>query len=809
MIKTHEAMDAYILATDIAVRFGAGYVGTEHLVYALMTGDCMTARVFTEEEVASYETLLQEMSEDANSDTLAADRTPAFSPRLAIAEDNAEAFAKMLGDDRIGTGHLLLGILRESESVGCRLLRSVRQDPSLFALAVLHDMGLSTDQAKEYLRFLRDGGRDPETGTSFLESYCRCLSDDVEDGLTEPVIGRREETDSLIRIMSRRTKNNPCLVGEPGVGKTAVVEAFAKRILDGDVPSAIAGLRIYTLDVASLVAGTRYRGDFEERMKKLLQELEQSDTAVLFIDELHTVIGAGGAEGTLDAANILKTSLSGNRLRVIGATTADEYRKYISKDPALERRFQPLTIEEPTPQQAYEILRGIVGRYEEFHGVHFTDDALHACVDLSVRYLGDRRLPDKAIDVLDETGSAAKLSSDSGESEEIARILADKEQAIIKGDFSLAASLGGTYRNMVRSRSEARIRPARNGEPVEVTENAVREVVARMTGIPVARLSQSEGERLLGLEEELHRMVIGQDEAVTALARAVRRGRVGLKNPKRPVGSFLFLGPTGVGKTELCRALAQALFGDPEAMIRIDMSEYMESHSVSKLIGSPPGYVGFEDGGQLCERVRRKPYSVLLFDEIEKAHPDVFNLLLQVLDDGRITDSQGRPVNMKNTVIVMTSNAGAERIMNPKTLGFASENDAAADYRRMKEGVMEEVKRVFRPEFLNRIDDILVFHSLTKEEIRGIADLLLGRFVKSCEETLRLTVTCTDALADMVAQKGYNPMYGARPVRRVIAETIEDAVTESFLKGTIKEGDTVRIDYVGDRVVVDAADAAQ
>jgi len=802
MIKTREAIDAFILATDIAVRFGAGYVGTEHLVYALMTGDFMTARAFSEEDVATYGELLDAMSSDANSDTLATDRTPALSPRLTIVENNAELFAKMLGDDRIGTGHLLLGVLREPESVACRLLRSLKQDTSLYALCILHDMGLSTDQARDYVRFLREGVRDSETGVSFLESYCRCLSDDIEDGLTEPVIGRREETDSVIRIMSRRTKNNPCLIGEPGVGKTAVVEAFAKRILDGDVPEALTGMRLYSLDIASLVAGTRYRGDFEERIKKLLMELEQNDKAILFIDELHSVIGAGGAEGTLDAANILKTSLSTNRLRVIGATTADEYRRYISKDPALERRFQPLTIEEPTPAQAYDILRGIVSRYEDYHGVRYTDEALHACVDLSVRYLGDRRLPDKAIDVLDETGSAAKLKLSNGENEEISRVLAEKEKAIIDGDFALAASLGGTYRSMQKARGGMNCKAVRGTEPVEVTEDAVREVVARMTGIPVARLSQTEGERLLGLEEELHRMVIGQNEAVSALAKAVRRGRVGLKDPNRPVGSFLFLGPTGVGKTELCRALAQALFGDAEAMIRIDMSEYMESHSVSKLIGSPPGYVGFEDGGQLCERVRRKPYSVLLFDEIEKAHPDVFNILLQVLDDGRITDSQGRVVNMKNTVIVMTSNAGAERIMNPKTLGFASENDAVADYNRMKEGVMEEVKKMFRPEFLNRIDDILVFHTLTKEEIRGIAELLLGRFAKSCEETLRLTVSFTEPLTAMIAEKGYSPLYGARPVRRLIAETVEDAVTDSFLRGIIKEGDTVRIDWSDGKVSV-------
>ena len=802
MIKTREAIDAYILAADIAGRYGAGHVGTEHLVFALMTGECMTAKIFTEEEVKQYGELLQEMNTGDVRDGFSGAAMPEFTPRLALVDENAEVFAKMLGDDRIGTGHLLLGVLKENESVACRLLRSLRQDITSFASAVLFDMGLSTEQANEYLKLLKNGGRDAETGASMLESFCRCLSDDVEDGLTEPVIGRREETDSLIRIMSRRTKNNPCLIGEPGVGKSAVVEGFARRILDGDVPKSLMNMRIYTLDMASLVAGTRYRGDFEERMKKLLTELEMSDTAIVFIDELHTVIGAGGAEGTLDAANILKTALSGNRLRVIGATTADEYRRYISKDPALERRFQPLTIEEPTPQQAYEILKGISPRYEEFHGVTYTDEALHACVDLSVRYLGDRRLPDKAIDILDEAGSIAKLGHTGDGDDEFRDVVSKREKAIIDGDFSLAASLSGTYRNALRERNTKQREDARSPKTAQVTDDTVREVVSRATGVPIARLSQSEGERLLGLEEELHRMVIGQNEAVTALAKAVRRGRVGLTDPNRPVGSFLFLGPTGVGKTELCKALAQSLFGDAEAMIRIDMSEYMESHSVSKLIGSPPGYVGFEDGGQLCERVRRKPYSVLLFDEIEKAHPDVFNILLQVLDDGRITDSQGRVVSMKNTVIVMTSNAGAERIMNPKTLGFASEQDAAADYRRMKDGVMEEVKRMFRPEFLNRIDDILVFHSLTKEEIRGIAELLLGRFAKSCADTLRLTVSYTEALTAMVAEKGYDPLYGARPVRRLIADTVEDAVTEHFLKNEIKEGDTILIDYADGSVTV-------
>ena len=803
MIKTREAVDTYMLAAEIASRMGAAHVGTEHLVYALMTADCMTARVFTAEEVETYERLLTGLSAENVRGELSADRTPTFTPRLSIVEDNAEVFARMLGDDRIGTGHMLLGLLRESECVGCRLLRNVRQDITVYAMSVLHDMGLSADQSKEYIQVIRDGGRDPENGGSYLENYCRCLTDDVEDGLTEPVIGRDAETDSIIRIMCRRTKNNPCLIGEPGVGKTAVVEGFVRRILDGNVPKSIAGLRVYTLDVASLVAGTRYRGDFEERMKRLLTELEQSETAVLFIDELHTVIGAGGSEGTLDAANILKTALSGNRLRVIGATTSDEYRRYIEKDPALERRFQPLTIEEPTPEQAMAILSGIRERYEQFHGVRYTDEALHACVDMSVRYIGDRRLPDKAIDILDETGSTVKLGARASREGEFRNVADERERAIIEGDFSKAASLGGTYRAYLRNRNERRAE-RNEDEPVTVRESDVRTVVARMTGIPIARLSQTEGERLLGLEEELHRMVIGQNEAVSALAKAVRRGRVGLKDPNRPVGSFLFLGPTGVGKTELCRALAQALFGDPDSMIRVDMSEYMESHSVSKLIGSPPGYVGFEEGGQLCEKVRRKPYSVLLFDEIEKAHPDVFNILLQVLDDGRITDSQGRMVNMKNTVIVMTSNAGAERIMNPKTLGFASESDAAADYKRMKEGVMEEVKRVFRPEFLNRIDDILVFHSLTKEEIRGIADLLLGRFVQRCRETLQISVTYTEALAEMVAQRGYDPLYGARPVRRVISETIENAVTEAFLRKDIAERDAVVIDCPDGAVTVTA-----
>ena len=798
MKNTKELDQILALAAEEAIRHGMPYLGTDLLAYELIVGECLTGSLFSEEEKKKTVEYIATLKGDGDPERAAKDLVT--TPRVSLVMENATQFAAMYGEDSIGTAHVLMGMIREPECSGCGILKYVVGPLNSLVLRVTTAMNIPAKEALVWAEGVQ--ADDGEDGGSLLETYCRCLSDDVEDGLTEPTIGRTEETDAMIRILCRRTKNNPCLVGEPGVGKTQVVIGLAERILAGDVPPAIAGKRIYVLDVASLVAGTRYRGDFEERIKRLLLEVEQNDACLLFVDELHTLMGAGNEEGSLDAANIFKTAISGNRVHVIGATTLDEYRNHIEKDPAFARRFQKLQIEEPQTEEAVAILQGLRSRYEKFHGVRYTDAAVRACVTLSDRYLNDRRLPDKAIDLMDESGSDAGIGgrrrpAAAGKTRE------KMEEAVLRGDFAAAAEYRRQMSDeeaglaILRSRSAAEAK-----EPVTVTADDVARIVARMTGIPVTRLSTSESERLLHLEEELHRSVIGQNETIAALSKTIRRGRVGLRDPKRPIGSFLFLGPTGVGKTELCKALAQALFGDPEAMIRIDMSEYMEQSSVSKMIGSPPGYVGFEDGGQLCEKVRRKPYSVILFDEVEKAHPDVYNIFLQILDEGRITDSKGRTVNMKNTVIIMTSNAGADRIMNPKLLGFASEADAASDYLHMKEGVMEEVRRVFKPEFLNRIDDICVFRSLTREEIRAIAVLLLSRFADRCREISRMEVAFSDALIDNIAAKGFDPKFGARPVKRAIAETVEDAVAESLLKGEIAEGDTVLLDYADGRVTV-------
>ncbi|MBR5712148.1 MAG: ATP-dependent Clp protease ATP-binding subunit [Lachnospiraceae bacterium] len=780
------------------------YVGTVHLGCVLMNASDLISPLFSEEEQLFY---IHEMRRLLPEKRKATDPKP--TPRFRLVEENAQTVARSLGDNRVGTGHLMLGLLRESECEAAKLFHDIVKNQNKLYQRVLKSMGLSKEVIQEQMETLKD----PKGGAyNALESFCRCVSYDAEDGLLEPVIGREEETEHLIRILCRKTKNNPCLVGEPGVGKTAVVEGLAQKIAAGNVPEELRGKEIFELQVSSLVAGSRYRGDFEERMKQLLADASFNENCILFIDELHTVIGAGNAEGSLDVANMLKPALSRGGIRIIGATTAEEFRRYIEKDPALERRFQPVPIEEPTADQAYAILAGIAHRYEEHHRVHYTEDALRACVTLSARYIGDRRLPDKAIDLMDEAGSRVRLAKSGNENAELLRkkreeLLEEVDKALRSADRDAASKAMRKLRRAENASRKLSEETSGKDEIRTVTRDTIAEIVARQTGIPVSRISQSESARLLLLEKELHDMVIGQDEAVTALAKAVRRGRVGLKDPNRPIGSFLFLGPTGVGKTELAKALAKSLFGDPDAMIRIDMSEYMESHSVSKMIGSPPGYVGFEDGGQLSERVRKRPYSVLLFDEIEKAHPDVFNILLQMMDDGRITDSTGRRIDMKNTVIIMTSNAGAERIMNPKTLGFLSAADAAADYKRMKEGVMEEVRRVFKPEFLNRIDDICVFHTLTKEEIRGIAELLLRRFAERCLATARVTLTFTDALVARVVEKGYDPQYGARPLKRVIAESVEDAMAEKLLDGSIAEGDRVTVDFDGTKVTFSKAGA--
>ena len=639
--------------------------------------------------------------------------------------------------------------------------------------------------------------------TPALDQYSRDLTQMAAEGKLDPVVGREKEISRLIQILSRRTKNNPCLVGEPGVGKTAIAEGLAQRILAGSVPETIKDKRLVVLDLSGMVAGSKYRGEFEERIRKVVDEVLENQGILLFIDELHTIIGAGGAEGALDASNILKPSLSRGELQIIGATTLEEYRKYIEKDAALERRFQPVTVEEPSEEEAYKILKGLRPYYERHHKVEISDEALEAAVKMSVRYINDRFLPDKAIDLIDEAASKVQLSGYQASSEiedlsrEIQEILQEKERAIKTGYLSLAKECQEKQKEAEARLEQLQVKEEKKNQRKsgKVDEKAVASIVSDWTKIPVQRLTEGETRRLAQLEKELHKRVIGQEEAVRAVSQAVKRGRVGLKDPNRPIGSFLFLGPTGVGKTELSKALAQAVFGSEQAMIRVDMSEYMEKHSVSKLIGSPPGYVGYDEGGQLSEKVRRNPYSVILFDEIEKAHPDVFNILLQVLDDGHITDAHGRKVDFKQTIIIMTSNAGAQAIVEPKQLGFISQKDEKKDYEKMKSGVMEEVRRLFKPEFLNRIDEIMVFHTLNKEEIRKIVLLLLKSLEKRCEEQMDIHLNVTNSAVDYIAEAGFDAKYGARPLRRAIQSKIEDRLANELLEGKIKRGDIVQVQY--------------
>ena len=639
--------------------------------------------------------------------------------------------------------------------------------------------------------------------TPALDQYSRDLTQMAAEGKLDPVVGREKEISRLIQILSRRTKNNPCLVGEPGVGKTAIAEGLAQRILAGSVPETIKDKRLVVLDLSGMVAGSKYRGEFEERIRKVVDEVRENQGILLFIDELHTIIGAGGAEGALDASNILKPSLSRGELQIIGATTLEEYRKYIEKDAALERRFQPVTVEEPSEEEAYEILKGLRPYYERHHKVEISDEALEAAVKMSVRYINDRFLPDKAIDLIDEAASKVQLSGYQASSEiedlsrEIQEILQEKERAIKTGYLSLAKECQEKQKEAEARLEQLQVKEEKKNQRKsgKVDEKAVASIVSDWTKIPVQRLTEGETRRLAQLEKELHKRVIGQEEAVHAVSQAVKRGRVGLKDPNRPIGSFLFLGPTGVGKTELSKALAQAVFGSEQAMIRVDRSEYMEKHSVSKLIGSPPGYVGYDEGGQLSEKVRRNPYSVILFDEIEKAHPDVFNILLQVLDDGHITDAHGRKVDFKQTIIIMTSNAGAQAIVEPKQLGFISQKDEKKDYEKMKSGVMEEVRRLFKPEFLNRIDEIMVFHTLNKEEIRKIVLLLLKSLEKRCEEQMDIHLNVTNSAVDYIAEAGFDAKYGARPLRRAIQSKIEDRLANELLEGKIKRGDVVQVQY--------------
>ena len=804
---TKQAQTALTLAKAAAIDFELGYIGTEHLLLGLLSETEGTAgRVLEEFQVDGKKLveLIDKLVTPAEvGNVTEIEMKPAYSPRTEKVLESAVAEAQNSGCEKAGTEHLLLAMLRETDCVGTRLLYTMGVNIQKLYAAVLGAMGYDNEAIQEEFQAAKAMQNPGGSPTPALDQYSRDLTQMAAEGKLDPVVGREKEISRLIQILSRRTKNNPCLVGEPGVGKTAIAEGLAQRILAGNVPETIKDKRLVVLDLSGMVAGSKYRGEFEERIRKVVDEVRENQGILLFIDELHTIIGAGGAEGALDASNILKPSLSRGELQIIGATTLEEYRKYIEKDAALERRFQPVTVEEPSEEEAYEILKGLRPYYERHHKVEISDEALEAAVKMSVRYINDRFLPDKAIDLIDEAASKVQLSGYQASSEiedlsrEIQEILQEKERAIKTGYLSLAKECQEKQKEAEARLEQLQVKEEKKNQRKsgKVDEKAVASIVSDWTKIPVQRLTEGETRRLAQLEKELHKRVIGQEEAVRAVSQAVKRGRVGLKDPNRPIGSFLFLGPTGVGKTELSKALAQAVFGSEQAMIRVDMSEYMEKHSVSKLIGSPPGYVGYDEGGQLSEKVRRNPYSVILFDEIEKAHPDVFNILLQVLDDGHITDAHGRKVDFKQTIIIMTSNAGAQAIVEPKQLGFISQKDEKKDYEKMKSGVMEEVRRLFKPEFLNRIDEIMVFHTLNKEEIRKIVLLLLKSLEKRCEEQMDIHLNVTNSAVDYIAEAGFDAKYGARPLRRAIQSKIEDRLANELLEGKIKRGDIVQVQY--------------
>ena len=798
---TPQAKEALSLAVGMAESLNHGYVGTEHLLIGLLQeGTGVAARVLEENAVEESKVveLVSQLISPNTSVQMA--ENAAYTPRARRVIENSYREAVRFKAAQIGTEHILIAILREGDCVASRLLNTMGISVQKLYIDLLAAMGEDAPSIKDEMQRGNSGKRG--SSTPALDSYSRNLTQMALDGKLDPVIGREHEIQRVIQILSRRTKNNPCLIGEPGVGKTAVVEGLAQRIAAGDVPDTIADKRVMTLDLSGMVAGSKYRGEFEERIKKVIAEVVEAKDVLLFIDEIHTIIGAGGAEGALDASNILKPSLARGELQLIGATTINEYRKYIEKDSALERRFQPVTVDEPSEEESIAILKGLRSRYEEHHRVEITDDALEAAVKLSSRYINDRFLPDKAIDLIDEAASKVRLSNYTKPSKikdyeaQIDDLEEEKESAIRDEAYEKA---GDIKKKQEKLKEKIRLtlekwEKEKETRKLVVGENEVADVVAGWTKIPVKKLAQEESERLKNLEGILHERVVGQEEAVTAVSKAIRRGRIGLKDPKRPIGSFLFLGPTGVGKTELSKALAEAMFGTESSLIRVDMSEYMEKHSVSKMIGSPPGYVGYEEGGQLSEKVRRNPYSVILFDEIEKAHPDVFNILLQVLDDGHITDAQGRKIDFKNTIIIMTSNAGAENIIAPKRLGFGVATDAKADHEFMKGRVMEEVKRLFKPEFLNRIDEIIVFHQLTKEHMKGIADIMLRGIEKRSKEQLGITLTVNEAAKDLLIDKGYDDKYGARPLRRTIQSLLEDKMAEEILDGKLKKGVNVEVD---------------
>lgn len=793
---TEQVQEVLAVMEDCAQRMRYGYVGTEHLLYGLLCCEDVTAwRLLTENgaDLTFVEKYLETNKGEKRSTKL-----PAYSEKLLAVLEQAEKEADRFRDERIGTEHILLAILKSMDTIAVKLLNSMAVNLQKLFVDTLTALGMELAQAKRELGLLKNPKNKKKSTSPTLDQYSRDLTQLAKDGMLDPVVGRMAEVERVMQILCRRMKNNPCLVGEPGVGKTAVVEGLAQLIASGNVPELLADKRIMSLDLSGMVAGSKYRGEFEERIKRVIAEVSAAGNVILFVDELHTLIGAGGAEGAMDASNILKPALSRGEVQMIGATTRTEYRKYIEKDAALERRFQPVYVEEPTRDETIEILKGLREKYEQHHGVAITDDAIAAAADYAIRYINDRFLPDKAIDLIDEASSRKKLGIFAGGKtngrieEELRRQQDALEEALLQGDIELAQEIKKDISKSEKklARTKAKLYEQER-EQLQVTEDDVADVVSVWTKIPVNKITQTESERLLKLEDILHKRVVGQNEAVETVAKAIRRGRVGLKDPKRPIGSFLFLGPTGVGKTELSKALAEAMFGNENAIIRVDMSEYMEKHSVSKMIGSPPGYVGFEEGGQLSERVRKNPYSVILFDEIEKAHPDVFNVLLQVLDDGRITDSQGRTVDFKNTIIIMTSNAGAQRIIDPKKLGFSNVEDADSEHKDMKNNVMEEVKRMFKPEFLNRIDDIIVFRALSKEDVKGITALMLKELKNRLAMQLGITLTYGDTVKNFIFEKGYDKKYGARPLKRAIQNNIEDSLAEEILAGNFRSGDKV------------------
>ena len=807
---TRSAQKAIEYANSIAIELGHSYVGTEHILYGLLReGNGVACRVLENQNITA-DNILEKIEELIGKEPKEINMTIGFTPRTKRVIENAFMEARKLSSDFIGTEHLLMGIMHETDSIAVRILMDLNINPQKLyneIIKILSEYEMVTQESNNS----KSRSDNSYNSTPTLNQFGIDLTKIAQAGKLDPVIGRNNETQKVIEILSRRTKNNPCLIGEPGVGKTAVVEGLAQKINLGEVPEVLKNKRVVSVDITSMVAGAKYRGDFEERIKKSLNEAKKAGDVILFIDEIHTIVGAGSAEGAIDAANILKPLLARGDIQVVGATTLNEYRKYIEKDSALERRFQPINVEEPSDEDCIEILKGVRDRYEAHHNVKITDEAIEAAVNLSVRYINDRYLPDKAIDLIDEASSKARLKAYTEPEtikkieEEIIKLDKEKEEKILSQDFEKAANLRDEVNKLKNKldKEKEKWRNKTSKNVINITKEDIATVISGWTGIPLQKISETENEKLKNLEKNIHERIVGQDEAVTAVSKAIRRSRVGLKDPKRPIGSFLFLGPTGVGKTELTKALAESLFGDENAMIRVDMSEFMEGHSVSKMIGSPPGYVGFDETTGLAEKVRKKPYSVVLFDEIEKAHPDVMNILLQILDDGRLTDSKGRMVNFKNTVIIMTSNIGARLISDRKTLGFTNseDNKESVQYENIKKEVMAEVKKEFKPEFLNRIDETIVFHKLTEDEIKQIVAIMLTNVKKRMREQL-INVEFDDEVKEFIVKKGTDVVYGARPLKRAIQNFVEDKIAESILDGIVSAGETIKITIDNDEVKV-------